>query len=256
MDRGVSSRGVRTGVNRGIPFFVPLFTPGTPRPQARPLKKVMVKPVLARYVGPPGQDPRELIDVYRPPVDEHAGFAIRDDMLDPIKRKSRKMVHRDGDWHRSVHAWLVHPPSRSVVIQKRTEWKDTNPNMWDVSAAGHITSGDSSELTVFKELEEELGFDADGCNIVYLFTSISEHSSKDTKCNLFQDVYIVEVLKDPDEIEFCSLGQCEVADVKFVPFEHLKTAYDSGDENFVIRPTTYSEKLFKILGERYGRCEE
>lgn len=50
-----------------------------------------------------GQDAGEMFDIYLPPDSlslqsgppKSAGF-----------RKARALVHKDGDWHRSVHIWL------------------------------------------------------------------------------------------------------------------------------------------------------
>lgn len=42
-----------------------------------------------------------------------------------------------GDWHRSVHVWVYAQNTDSLLIQKRAACKDSWPNLWDVSAAGH-----------------------------------------------------------------------------------------------------------------------
>lgn len=61
----------------------------------------------------------------------------------------------------------------------------------------------------------------------------------------------MEVKQHPDEIEFCSLGQCEVSAVKFVPIKAIKEAMEQGDETFVQRSQTYRTRLFQYLEERY-----
>lgn len=40
--------------------------------------------------------------------------------------KARSLVHRDGDWHRSTHIWVVSTDGK-VLIQKRSVDKDTFP---------------------------------------------------------------------------------------------------------------------------------
>ena len=42
--------------------------------------------------------------------------------------------------------------SQRLVLQKRSAHKDTHPNRWDVSAAGHITGTDSSLETARREV--------------------------------------------------------------------------------------------------------
>lgn len=68
----------------------------------------------------------------------------------------RNTIHKEGLWHRVVHVWIINN-KQEVLIQKRTETKDSWPGLWDISSAGHISAGDDSLTTALKELEEELG---------------------------------------------------------------------------------------------------
>lgn len=70
-------------------------------------------------------------------------------------RKRRFEVHRDGDWHRSFHLWVV-KEGRTVLVQRRSSLKDLEPGKVDVSVGGHFRAGEG--LTeVVREAEEELG---------------------------------------------------------------------------------------------------
>ena len=42
-----------------------------------------------------------------------------------------------GDWHRAVHVWIFVQSTANVLIQKRAACKESWPNLWDISAAGH-----------------------------------------------------------------------------------------------------------------------
>ncbi|KAL0327689.1 UNVERIFIED_CONTAM: Nudix hydrolase 3, partial [Sesamum angustifolium] len=53
-------------------------------------------------------------------------------------------VHRDGDYHRAVHVWIVVESTQEVLLQRRSDCKDSWPGVWDISSAGHISAGDSS----------------------------------------------------------------------------------------------------------------
>ncbi len=55
---------------------------------------------------------------------------------------------------------LLFDTSGQVYISQRSADKPENPNLWDKSMGGHIVSGDSSDETVKKELDEELGIEA------------------------------------------------------------------------------------------------
>ncbi len=87
-------------------------------------------------------------------------FDLIDECGLPLGRtKPREQVHRDGDWHRSLHLWVVlhaegEPPR--LLLQRRSATKDTWPNRLDVSVAGHLTAGETEDQAL-REAEEELG---------------------------------------------------------------------------------------------------
>ncbi|KAG6535707.1 hypothetical protein ZIOFF_000730 [Zingiber officinale] len=61
--------------------------------------------------------------------------------------KPRSLVHRDGDYHRAVHVWIYSESTQELLLQKRADCKASWPAKWDISSAGHISSGESSLLT-------------------------------------------------------------------------------------------------------------
>lgn len=59
--------------------------------------------------------------------------------------KLRSLVHRDGDWHGTVHMWVADrtPEGKCrLLIQKRSQDKDNFPGYCDISSAGHLDAGD------------------------------------------------------------------------------------------------------------------
>ncbi|MBI4281803.1 hypothetical protein HY625_03210 [Candidatus Uhrbacteria bacterium] len=42
------------------------------------------------------------------------------------KKKSHATIHRDGDWHRAVHVWIVND-QQQLLVQKRSETKPAYP---------------------------------------------------------------------------------------------------------------------------------
>lgn len=88
---------------------------------------------------------QELFDIY----DEHdrkIGTAPRDE------------VHAKGYLHHSFHCWIVRdtPEGRHILFQKRQDSKDTFPGHFDITAAGHLSAGETVEDAI-REVEEELG---------------------------------------------------------------------------------------------------
>jgi isopentenyldiphosphate isomerase len=73
------------------------------------------------------------------------------------KQKLRGEVHRDGDWHRSEHIWVISATDGRILLQQRAKCKDSFPGFWDVSCAGHVTADEIPVRAALAELEEELG---------------------------------------------------------------------------------------------------
>lgn len=77
--------------------------------------------------------------------------------------KERGVVHEDGSLHPTVHTWIVRPNDKSgydLLLQKRSECKDSNPGCWDISSAGHVEAGHGYLESAIREMKEELGIDA------------------------------------------------------------------------------------------------
>jgi isopentenyldiphosphate isomerase len=95
------------------------------------------------------QDPTERFDM------------VRADGAPTGRVKSRAAVHRDGDWHRSLHVWVTGAGDDGpfLLFQQRSARKDTWPNRLDATVGGHFRAGET--LTdALREVEEEIGVDA------------------------------------------------------------------------------------------------
>lgn len=69
--------------------------------------------------------------------------------------KRRADVHRDGDWHRVFHLWVV-KEDRYVLFQRRAATKDIEPGKIDATVGGHYGAGEDLRA-VLREVEEEIG---------------------------------------------------------------------------------------------------
>ena len=74
----------------------------------------------------------------------------------------REQAHRDGIPHRTAHVWVIREKDgcTQVLLQKRSEEKDSFPGMYDTSSAGHIPAGEEPLPSALRELDEELGISA------------------------------------------------------------------------------------------------
>lgn len=85
-------------------------------------------------------------------------FDIYDEDMLPIGTATRSETHEKGYWHRSFHCWLIRRDGdrKLVRFQQRKLSKDTNPGCYDITAAGHLSAGETVRDAV-REIEEELG---------------------------------------------------------------------------------------------------
>jgi 8-oxo-dGTP pyrophosphatase MutT (NUDIX family) len=83
---------------------------------------------------------------------------IQDCLGNHIGQADRKVVHLYGLWHSTCHYWVVRKRNDSIYVlfQKRSEEKDDSPGMLDITAAGHLKSGETIDDGL-RELYEELG---------------------------------------------------------------------------------------------------
>lgn len=103
-------------------------------------------------------------------------------------RKARAEVHRDGDWHRSMHLWLASRPLGAVLVQRRGRHKDTWPLCLDVAVAGHYRAGEGL-AEVLREAEEEVGLVVGLADVVRLGTRVrADDGSRGIRDNELQDI--------------------------------------------------------------------
>ncbi len=102
----------------------------------------------------PPVEGREFFDLY---LRDGAPLAIR---------KERALVHRDGDWHKSIALWIVRR-SGAMILQERSSDKDAWPGLLTASVSGHYAAGEVL-LDVLREADEELGVTATIAGLIRL----------------------------------------------------------------------------------------
>src|SRR6266550_495119 len=107
-------------------------------------------------------------------------------------RKPKNEIHCDGDWHRAAHIWIIAPDGR-FLLQRRSLRKENNPGLWDVSAAGHLSAGESASEAAVRETFEELGLQLDARDLEFV-TTLRQSSTLNSNTyfdNEFHDIFIV-----------------------------------------------------------------
>lgn len=160
--------------------------------------------------------------------------------------KAKNEIYESGDYHKTVHIWIIND-NKELLVQKRHPKKETFPNLWAISVAGHVRSGETSLDAVKRELEEELGQKINDEKIEYLFTINREQPYKEHLLHVIDDVYLVNINLDCDDTK---LQFSELTDIKYVYYEYLEQIFKNNDPEYVPYSLEH-EKLFEILHKKY-----
>lgn len=159
------------------------------------------------------------------------------------KKATRNEVHTNGYWHRVVHILLINS-KKEILIQKRSAKKEKNANLWDISCAGHVSSGDDSISSAMREFEEELGIKADIQNMKLIYTIRKSYTPKEEFIeNEIQDIYLYRADIDINDIK---MQEEEVSEVKYISFEIFEKEILSENKGFVKRANEYKEIIKKL----------
>ncbi len=182
---------------------------------------------------------------------------MREELLDVLDSNGiktgeilpRKEVHKKGLWHRIIVVAIVNEKNE-VLIQQRSENKDKNPGMWDISVTGHLSAGQDSLTAATREISEEvsvsLGYSVEVRDFRFMFSYRKEEKVNDDHYDRqFYDFFILRQNGlTADNIRFQTE---EVQAIKFVSINELNKMREEG--KLVNRDECYDELaayLFRI----------
>jgi isopentenyl-diphosphate delta-isomerase type 1 len=132
---------------------------------------------------------------------------------------SRKEIHQLGKIHRAVHLYLF-DISNNLLLQRRSYKVDHYPGMWSISVTGHVDAGEISQEAVIRELQEELGIDADAVKIDFLFSLRQDaYLGPSYIDRQFNDIYVGWA---DFKIEAIVFDSQVVSEIKLVPFSEFE----------------------------------
>lgn len=85
-------------------------------------------------------------------------LSIFDENHQKIGEQSRDIIHKKGYWHETFHCWIVQIKQDVpyLYFQQRSDLKKDFPNLFDITAAGHLLAHETVQDGL-REVEEELG---------------------------------------------------------------------------------------------------
>lgn len=136
---------------------------------------------------------------------------------------SRKEVHKNGLWHRIIVVAIINE-KKQILLQQRSHNKDKNPDMWDISVTGHLSTGQDSLTAATREISEEvsvsLGYSVKVKDFRFMFSFRKEQFvNEDHFDRQFYDFFILRQNGlTENNIRFQS---SEVQAIKFVSINEL-----------------------------------
>lgn len=162
--------------------------------------------------------------------------------------KERTLVHRDGDLHGTSHVWLARKNAAGkweILLQKRSQGKDSFPGAYDISSAGHLPAGQDFLESAVRELEEELGIAAKPEELKFIgwhdAMLVAEFYGKPWKNHELSAVYVLHRDLEPEKMR---LQASEVESVLWMEYgECWKRMQDGTLEHCIFLDE------FQMLGE-------
>lgn len=151
----------------------------------------------------------------------------------------RDEVHKKGLWHRAIVVAIINE-NNEILLQKRSEKKEKNAGMWDISVAGHISAGQDALSAAAREINEEvsvlLGYRTEIKDFRYMYCFRKEQKFKDDLIERqFYDFFILRTSGIDDKTLY--FQKEEVQEVKFVELTDINKMMD--EHILVERPEIY-----------------
>lgn len=144
------------------------------------------------------------------------------------KGATKDDVFNEGLLHGASHVWIWRRKDgqREVLLQQRASDKRTWPNLFDISAAGHIDLGEEPLDAGIRETVEEIGLKTIGSELKLFCVHRAYLKAENGAIeNEFQWLYSLELTGEAD----FTLQSSELKSLTWVPLEQFK-AENKGEQ--------------------------
>lgn len=145
-------------------------------------------------------------------------WEVLDDAGNPtgeIMEKYDKKVFDRGLYHLGADIWIINSQNK-ILIQKRSENKRMEPNVWAMTG-GSVVVGENSLETIVREAKEELDINIDQDKL--------KLATKFKTTNVWIDTYILKQDYDISKMNFCKE---EVSEAKWASWSEIDELVNKG----------------------------
>lgn len=157
-------------------------------------------------------------------------------------------AHKKGILHASVHIWF-YTSNQEILVQKRSHNKEIYPNLWDVSVAGHIESGESPINSAIREVSEEIGFAISKEHLLY--KGIWEEKHHHSNGLIDHEIHHVYLAPLTCRLDILIPQKEEVADLKLINLNQLSEDCHK-QSYFVPHQKEYYHYIINLLRETFS----
>jgi isopentenyldiphosphate isomerase len=165
------------------------------------------------------------------------------------EQKMKSEAHRDGLWHRAAHIWIYNSKGEAL-LQLRAKEKELWPDMWDLSAAGHVGAGEEPIVSGLREIQEELGLDIKVEDMEFYKVIPEKVKFNKVDNNEFHYVYL---LKYDGDITGLRIQEEELQKIEFVPIETVKKDFVENPEKYCPHEEGYWEEMLNAMEEKINQ---
>ena len=161
---------------------------------------------------------------------------------------TREDCHKKGLWHRAVYGFIFNK-NGDVLLQKRSRNKKLWPNLWDITAGGHVLAGEFGQQALIREIKEELNINVTENEIRYLVGSTSTNIKGEIINNHFNECYIITKNIDISEIK---LQEDEVEDIRWFTKKEILDRIENNFDGITDKegPWNFLKKYYEVIGRK------
>jgi len=165
------------------------------------------------------------------------------------KIASRNECHEKGLWHKAVVVFVVSNDNKRVLLQQRSALKKLWPNLWDITAGGHVLAGELGHQAVLRETKEELGIKLKSGDLEFIGATTSENIKGDIINRHYNEYYIAH---EDIDTKTLSLQEEEVQAIKWFDKEEIISRVKNNYENLTdkVGVWNYLIKYFEIIEKK------
>lgn len=156
----------------------------------------------------------------------------------------KEEFHKKGLWYREVIGIIMNEKNE-VLLQKRSPNKKDKPNLWEI-CFGHISSGETPENSILREVKEEIDLDLTEKDLIPLgIEHTSEYYENTNRFHkAFSYIYLIKTDKNINEFK---LQDEEVCDVKYISLKDLIDRLNKRDTSLAFINFEFIIKFLKKI---------